>query len=121
MAGFDHKTDVVLSLFAGIFPGTFMLSLKGGIISAFQDGFIKLNHEVLGSLANPWNAGIVFQCLTIGGLTTLVSKMGGAKAMAEALLPPSGKPLALQTPPSFFSKPPSLPASWPSSSSSVNP
>jgi len=77
--------NVVLSLFAGIFSGTFMLSLEGGIITAFQDGFIQLNHEVLSSLADPWNAGIVLQCLAIGGLIALVSKMGGAKAIAEAL------------------------------------
>jgi len=77
--------NVVLSLFAGIFSGTFMLSLEGGIITAFQDGFIQLNHEVLNSLADPWNAGIVLQCLAIGGLIALVSKMGGAKAIAEAL------------------------------------
>lgn len=77
--------NVVLSLFAGIFSGTFMLSLEGGIVAAFQDGFIQLNHEVLSSLADPWNAGIVLQCLAIGGLIALVSKMGGAKAIAEAL------------------------------------
>lgn len=77
--------NVVLSLFAGIFSGTFMLSLEGGVITAFQDGFIQLNHEVLSSLADPWNAGIVLQCLAIGGLIALVSKMGGAKAIAEAL------------------------------------
>lgn len=77
--------NVVLSLFAGIFSGTFMLSLEGGIATAFQDGFIQLNHEVLSSLADPWNAGIVLQCLAIGGLIALVSKMGGAKAIAEAL------------------------------------
>ncbi|BCS97361.1 sodium:proton antiporter [Desulfoluna limicola] len=77
--------NVVLSLFAGIFSGTFMLSLEGGVVAAFQDGFIQLNHEVLNSLADPWNAGIVLQCLAIGGLIALVSKMGGAKAIAEAL------------------------------------
>ncbi|SCX83636.1 Na+/H+ antiporter NhaC family protein [Desulfoluna spongiiphila] len=77
--------NVVLSLFAGIFSGTFMLSLNEGVVSAFKGGFIKLNHEVLGALADPWNAGIVLQCLAIGGLIALVSKMGGAKAIAEAL------------------------------------
>lgn len=77
--------NVVLSLFTGIFSGTFMLSLNEGFLPAFQNGFIKLNHEVLGALADPWNAGIVLQCLAIGGLIALVSKMGGAKAIAEAL------------------------------------
>ncbi|WP_300667435.1 Na+/H+ antiporter NhaC family protein [Desulfoluna sp.] len=88
--------NVVLSLFAGIFSGTFMLSLQGGVVSALQNGFIKLNHEVLGALADPWNAGIVLQCLAIGGLIALVSKMGGAKAIAEALAKKATGPTSAQ-------------------------
>ena len=77
--------NVVLSLFAGIFSGTFMLSLSNGFLGALREAFIRLNHEILGALADPWNAGIVLQCLAIGGLIALVSKMGGARAIAEAL------------------------------------
>ncbi len=36
-------------------------------------------------MADPWNAGIVLQCLLIGGVIQLVTKMGGAKALADAL------------------------------------
>ncbi|MGM9532580.1 Na+/H+ antiporter NhaC family protein, partial [Intestinibacter sp.] len=35
--------------------------------------------------SDPWNAGIILQVLAIGGVINLVSKMGGAKAIAEAL------------------------------------
>lgn len=78
--------NVVLSLFVGVFSGCFMLDLKGfDIYSAVVDGFLRFSTEVLGSLADTWNAGIVLQVLAIGGLIALISKMGGAKAIAEAL------------------------------------
>ena len=41
--------------------------------------------RALNSLADPWNAGIILQVLAIGGVINLVGKMGGAKAIAEAL------------------------------------
>lgn len=78
--------NVVISLFTGIFSGTFMLSLTGSdIFSALIGGFTRLTGNIISSLADSWNAGIVLQCLAIGGLIALVSKMGGTKAIAEAL------------------------------------
>ena len=78
--------NVVLSLFLGVFSGCFMLDLKGwDIYNAMVGGFLRLSTEILNSLADSWNAGIVLQCLAIGGLIALVSKMGGAKAIADAL------------------------------------
>ncbi len=78
--------NVVLSLFLGVFSGCLMLEGKGfDLYSAFVNGFLRLSNEILLSLADSWNAGIVLQCLAIGGLIALVSKMGGAKAIAEAL------------------------------------
>jgi len=78
--------NVILSLFLGVFSGTFMLELKGfNVISAFTDGFIGVTHKILSSLADPWNAGIILQCLAIGALIALVNKMGGTRAIAEAL------------------------------------
>ncbi|MCG8472112.1 MAG: Na+/H+ antiporter NhaC family protein [Desulfobacterales bacterium] len=88
--------NVVLSLFTGILSGTFMLSLDKGLFAALQNAFIKLNHEILGALADPWNAGIVLQCLAIGGLIALVSKMGGARAIAEALAKKATGPTSSQ-------------------------
>ena len=78
--------NVVISLFMGIFSGTFMLSLKGAdLFTAVTGGFTLLTGNIISSLADSWNAGIVLQCLTIGGLIAVVSKMGGTKAIAEAL------------------------------------
>ncbi|BCS87863.1 Na+/H+ antiporter NhaC family protein [Pseudodesulfovibrio sediminis] len=78
--------NVVLSLFLGVFSGCFMLDLKGiDIYHAFIAGFLRMSTEILASLADTWNAGIVLQVLAIGGLIALVSKMGGAQAIAEAL------------------------------------
>ncbi|XPV76008.1 MAG: Na+/H+ antiporter NhaC family protein [Desulfovibrio sp.] len=78
--------NVVLSLFLGVFSGSFMLELKGyDIYHAFLDGFLRVSNEILASLSDSWNAGIVLQCLAIGGLIALISKMGGAKAIADAL------------------------------------
>ena len=79
--------NVVISLFLGVISGSLILQLSagkglaGGVVLAFLD-FIT---RALNSLANPWNAGIVLQVLCIGGVINLVGKMGGAKAVAEAL------------------------------------
>lgn len=89
--------NVILSLFLGVFSGCFMLDLKGfDLYSAFVDGFLRLSMEILYSLADSWNAGIVLQCLAIGGLIALVSKMGGAKAIADALAKRAKSPRSSQ-------------------------
>lgn len=89
--------NVVLSLFIGVFSGCFMLDLKGiDIYSALVDGFLRMSGEILSSLADSWNAGIVLQVLAIGGLIALVSKMGGAKAIAEALAKKAKSPRSSQ-------------------------
>lgn len=78
--------NVIISLFAGILVGGFLLNLSGfNVFSALLNSFSLAIHEILNSLANPWNAGIILQCLTIGGLIALISRMGGTKAVAEAL------------------------------------
>ena len=89
--------NVVLSLFLGVFSGCFMLDLQGwDIYHALIDAFLRFSGEVLGSLADSWNAGIVLQCLAIGGLIALVSKMGGAKAIADALVKRAKTPRSSQ-------------------------
>ncbi len=78
--------NVVLSLFIGVFSGTYLLGLNDhGALSSIFYGGLGIIDNILGSLADKWNAGIILQCLTIGGLIGLVTKMGGAKAVAEAL------------------------------------
>ncbi|MCT4634437.1 MAG: Na+/H+ antiporter NhaC family protein [Firmicutes bacterium] len=78
--------NVILSLFIGVFSGTFLVGLNSyNIFGAIMHGFLNIVNLVLGSLADSWNAGIILQCLTIGGLIALITKMGGARAVAEAL------------------------------------
>jgi len=89
--------NVVLSLFIGVFSGTFLISLNdSNFFLAIFNGFMKIIDQVLGSLSDSWNAGIILQCLTIGGLIALVSKMGGAKAVAESLAKRAKSPTSAQ-------------------------
>lgn len=89
--------DVVLSLFLGIYSGTFLIELGNhNVLGALFHGFMSILDKVLGSLADPWNAGIILQCLTIGGLIALVTKMGGAKAVAESLAKRAKTPMSAQ-------------------------
>lgn len=78
--------NVVISLFIGILSGCFLVSLSEySVFGAFVQAFLDFVNRALNALADPWNAGIVLQVLAIGGIINLVAKMGGAKAIAEAL------------------------------------
>ena len=75
--------DVVLSLFIGVFSGTFLINvMDSNVFYAFIKGFINIVRRVVDSLADSWNAGIVLQVLCIGGVVALITKMGGTKAVA---------------------------------------
>ncbi|WP_423902935.1 Na+/H+ antiporter NhaC family protein [Campylobacter showae] len=75
--------DVVLSLFIGVFSGTFLINvIDSSIPMTFVKGFTDIVKRVGGSLADSWNAGIVLQVLCIGGVVALITKMGGTKAVA---------------------------------------
>lgn len=89
--------NVILSLFIGVFSGTFLLQLNGfNVGSAFVGGFLDIINRIIESLSDPWNAGIILQCLTIGGLIALISKMGGARAIAESLAKRAKSPTSAQ-------------------------
>lgn len=78
--------NVVVSLLLGIMSGSFILNVVGtNVFNAIVLSFLDLVNRALNSLADPWNAGIILQVLAIGGVINLVAKMGGAKAIAEAL------------------------------------
>ncbi len=78
--------NVILSLFIGVFSGTFLLSItENTLFYATLDAFSNLNAKVINAMANSWNAGIILQVLTIGGLVALITKMGGTKAVAISL------------------------------------
>lgn len=89
--------NVVISLFLGGLAGCFMLQLNDyNIFGALIHSFLDFVQRSLNSLADPWNAGIVLQVLIIGGIINLVSKMGGAKAVAEALAKKAKTPRSAQ-------------------------
>ena len=78
--------NVVVSLFIGAMVGCIMLYVTdSNVLIALIQGFMDFVSRALDSLADPWNAGIILQVLVIGGIIHLVGKMGGAKAVAEAL------------------------------------
>lgn len=78
--------NVVVSLFIGIMSGSFIISLSNtNMFNALILSFLDVVNRALNSLADPWNAGIILQVLAIGGVINIVAKMGGAKAIAEAL------------------------------------
>ncbi|OPA72715.1 sodium:proton antiporter [Campylobacter pinnipediorum subsp. caledonicus] len=75
--------DVILSLFIGVFSGTFLISIiNENIFLALIKGFSDIVARIVASMADSWNAGIMLQVLCIGGVVALVTKMGGTKALA---------------------------------------
>ncbi len=89
--------NVVVSLFIGALAGCFMLQIVDqNAFSALIQAFLDFIQRVLNSLADPWNAGIILQVLAIGGVINLVAKMGGARAIAEALAKRAKTPRSAQ-------------------------
>ncbi|KXG44965.1 sodium:proton antiporter [Tepidibacillus decaturensis] len=89
--------NVVLSLFIGVFSGAFLLQLTSyNVLGALFQGLLQVVQYILTSLADPWNAGIILQVLAIGGLIALVTKMGGARAVAESLAKKAKSPRSSQ-------------------------
>ncbi len=89
--------NVILSLFIGALTGGFLLSiLNKNVFSALIAAFLDFVQRALSSLSDSWNAGIILQVLLIGGVINLVAKMGGAKAIAEALVKRAKTPRSAQ-------------------------
>ena len=89
--------NVVISLFLGTISGCFLLQITdNGFIYSIIHSFLDFVQRALSSLADPWNAGIVLQVMVIGGVISLVSRMGGAKAIAEALAKKAKTPRSAQ-------------------------
>ena len=89
--------NVIFSLFMGIFVGTFMVNVSGAnIFASFFNAFVDMSGKMVGSLADSWNAGIVLQVLTIGGMIAVITKMGGPRAIAEKLAARAKTPASAQ-------------------------
>ena len=83
--------NVVLSLILGVFSGSMLIN-SGSLTKSFAD----LVGRIVASMADSWNAGIILQVLTIGGLIALITKMGGARAIAESLSKRAKSPASAQ-------------------------
>lgn len=85
--------NVIISLTTGIITGSMLSSLalnKGNLVIITSDAFTSTIKTVVNSMSDPWNAGILLQCMSIGGLIALVSRMGGTQALAEKLSEKAG-------------------------------
>ena len=66
--------ETILSLFIGVFVGEFMVSVNDlNIISSAINAFLAMGTQIISCMADPWNAGIILQCLLIGGIIQLVT------------------------------------------------
>ena len=89
--------NVIISLFIGLISGAFLISLVDAtFMNAIFITITEIVERLINALADPWNAGIVLQVLVIGGIIALVAKMGGAKAIAEALAKKAKGPISAQ-------------------------
>lgn len=89
--------NVIFSLFMGIFTGTFMVNVSGAnIFATFFNAFVDMSGKMVGSMADSWNAGIIMQVLTIGGMIAVITKMGGPRAIAEKLAQKAKTPATAQ-------------------------
>ena len=82
--------QVVVSLLTGAVTGIYIVQAinspgAGNIFSVIFHTFLETCNSMIANLADSWDAGIVMQVLCIGGLIALITKMGGARAVAEAL------------------------------------
>jgi len=76
--------ETILSLFIGVFIGEFMIHSSGlNIFSNITQAFLGIADHIISSMADPWNAGIILQCMLIGSIIHLVTRIGGTKALAN--------------------------------------
>ncbi len=79
--------NVVLSLTSGGLTGAIVLATSGesNFVNIVINSFISFAGYIVGSVADPWNAGIILQVLAIGGVIYLIERSGGAVAIAESI------------------------------------
>ncbi|KAG4091487.1 hypothetical protein H8356DRAFT_1707857 [Neocallimastix lanati (nom. inval.)] len=89
--------ESVSSLFAGVMVGEFLLCSKNfNIVSSLINAYLALCTQVIKTLSDAWNAGILLQIVLIGGLIQVIAKMGGAMALAKALAKKANSPRKAQ-------------------------
>lgn len=89
--------ETVLSLFAGVFVGEFMLNVTNyNLINSIINAILDMGTEIISCMSDPWNAGILLQCLLIGGIIQLITRMGGVKALGELFAKKADSPTKAQ-------------------------
>jgi len=84
LAFLTHR--VYFSLFIGIWSGTILLMGVDGVsFGDFYHSFEKIITILINVLSDSWSATIIAQLITIGGLIAIISKNGGAYAIANSL------------------------------------
>lgn len=89
--------NVIISLFLGAITGTFILTIdSSNILKSIFETFDIFINLTISTLSDPWNSGIILQVLVIGGVIELITKMGGAQAVAEKLTKYAKTPVSAQ-------------------------
>ena len=89
--------ETVLSLFAGVFVGEFMLNVTDyNLINSIINAILDMGTEIISCMSDSWNAGILLQCLLIGGIIQLITRMGGVKALGELFAKKADSPTKAQ-------------------------
>ena len=79
--------NVIISLFIGLLSGTLLLNLYNhSLFTAIVLSYTKLCKVILESMGDQWNAGIILQCLAIGGLIALLTRVGAMEAVAKSFV-----------------------------------
>ena len=80
--------EVILSLALGVFSGalisTFATSSSGFFLKIIESYTNTISYPVK-ALGDEWHAGILIFTVSIGGMVAIISKMGGTRAIANAL------------------------------------
>lgn len=75
--------QVIVSLVLGIWAGATIIN-GWNPVTGLLDTFSE--YLVANSLADSWNIGIIVFCLVIGGMVGVINKLGGTKAIADAVV-----------------------------------
>ncbi|MCQ1536538.1 Na+/H+ antiporter NhaC family protein [Methanosarcina sp. KYL-1] len=76
------KRQVIVALVLGIWIGATIINGYNPLVGLLE----TFSTYIVGSaIADSWNAGLLVFCLAIGGMIGVMSKLGGTKAIAEAL------------------------------------
>lgn len=91
--------EVILSLLIGVFSGAVInvfATSNSNFFMKIIESYTKTFEYPVNALADSWHAGIIIFTLTIGGLVGVIAKMGGTRAIANALAKKAKTPRSAQ-------------------------